>query len=90
MIQENEKREALTRLKKVEGQVRGLFKMVEEERYCMEILQQTSAIHEALRGVEKLVMKGYIETCVTDAIRKGNNAGKIYAELMDAIYKFAK
>jgi DNA-binding FrmR family transcriptional regulator len=90
MISGSEKKDVLGRLKKIEGQVRGISRMVDEDRYCMDILQQTSAVHEALRGIEKIIMKGYLETCVTDAIRQDKKSKKIYTELMDAIYKYAK
>jgi DNA-binding FrmR family transcriptional regulator len=90
MISGSEKKDVLGRIKKIEGQVRGISRMVDEDRYCMDILQQTSAVHEALRGIEKIIMKGYLETCVTDAIRQNKKSNKIYSELMDVIYKYAK
>jgi CsoR family transcriptional regulator, copper-sensing transcriptional repressor len=86
------KKEAAQRLKRIEGQIKGIQKMVEEGRYCVEVLGQISAAQEALRGVGKLIMRNYLENCVTTSLRSGNKkkAGETYRELMDVIYKFAK
>jgi len=62
--------------------------MVEEQRPCIEVLQQLASAQAALRGVSKDVLRNYLERCATDAIRSGDS--DIYDELMDAIYKFAK
>ncbi len=80
------------RLNRIAGQVAGLRKMVDENRYCIEILTQISAVQEALRGVSKVVMQNYLETCATSAIRskQRGKAEKIYHELMNVIYKYAK
>ena len=78
----------LARLNRIEGQVRGVAKMVNENRPCAEVLQQLASIQSALRGVSKSVLRNYLERCATDAIRSGD-AG-VYDELMEAIYKFAK
>jgi DNA-binding FrmR family transcriptional regulator len=61
-------------------------------RYCVEVLGQISAVQEALRGVGKLIMRNYLENCVTSSLRSGSNkkARDTYPELMDVIYKFAK
>ena len=91
MIQEN-KAQALERLKKIEGQIQGLEKMIRDNRYCVEILTQISSVHEALRGVGKVIMQNYLETCATTALRSKSKkkAKQIYQELMEIIYKFAK
>jgi DNA-binding FrmR family transcriptional regulator len=84
--------EAVQRLSRIEGQVKGIKKMVEQGRYCVEVLGQISAVHEALRGVGKLIMRNYLENCVTSSLRSGKQrkARETYAELLDVIYKFAK
>ncbi|MCH7914835.1 MAG: metal-sensitive transcriptional regulator [Deltaproteobacteria bacterium] len=84
--------EAAQRLSRIEGQVKGIKKMVEQGRYCVEVLGQISAVHEALRGVGKLIMRNYLENCVTSSLRSGKQrkARETYAELMDVVYKFAK
>ncbi len=86
------RREAAQRLNRIEGQVKGIKKMVEEGRYCVEVLGQISAVHEALRGVGKLIMRNYLGNCVTSSLRSGSSkkAKETYSELMDVIYKFAK
>ncbi len=83
------KAQALDRLSRIEGQVRGLKKMVEDERYCPEVLAQVASVQEALRGFAKLMMRNYLEGCATKAIRSGDRDG-IYDELMDVIFKFAR
>ncbi|MFQ5894238.1 MAG: metal-sensitive transcriptional regulator [Nitrospinota bacterium] len=88
-IGEERKSQILNRLARIEGQVRGLQRMVEEGRYCVEILGQLSAVHEALRGVGKEVMRNYLEGCVTRAIREGRG-GEIYDEVMDILHKYAR
>ena len=80
------------RLNRISGQVNGLQKMLDDDRYCLDILQQISSIHEALRGAGKVLMRNYLEVCATDAIKstQKDEQDKIYHELMDVIYKFAK
>ena len=78
----------LDRLSRVEGQVRGVARMVGDQRPCMEVLQQLASVQAALRGVTKTVLRNYLERCATDAIRSGETG--VYDELMEAIYKFAK
>lgn len=84
--------ESLTRLRRIEGQVRGLQRMVEEGRYCADILVQVSSVQEALRAVGKLVMRNHLEHCVTDALRSGDRleAERAYAEVLDLMYKHAR
>jgi len=86
------RKEATQRLNRIEGQIKGIRKMVEEGRYCVEVLGQISAVHEALRGVGKLIMRNYLENCVTHSLRSGSTkmAKQTYGDLMDVIYKFAK
>lgn len=62
----------LKRLSRLEGQVRGVARMVEEERYCVDILTQTAAIRAALKGVERLVLENHAHHCVEDAIAAGD------------------
>jgi CsoR family transcriptional regulator, copper-sensing transcriptional repressor len=61
----------LQRLRRIEGQVRGLVRMVEAERYCVEILTQLRAVRAALRRVEDSVLREHVEHCVAQAIRSG-------------------
>lgn len=80
--------EALKRLKNVEGQVKGLMRMVEAEKYCVDILTQISAARAALNRVGMLILKRHIENCVSNAIKKDGSEGKeIIDELMQMIAK---
>ena len=66
------KQQCSDRLKRVEGQVRGIARMVDEERYCIDILTQIRAVQAALRSVEDIVLKDHVEHCVEGAIASGN------------------
>jgi DNA-binding FrmR family transcriptional regulator len=81
----------LKRLRRIEGQVRGLQKMVEEDRYCADILIQISSVHEALRGVGRELMRNHLKHCASSAIRHGgNDAESMYDELIDMMYKHVR
>jgi DNA-binding FrmR family transcriptional regulator len=86
---ERVQKSALRRLSIIEGQVRGLRRMVEEGTGCVEILTQISAIHEALRGVGKVIVRHHIETCVTEGLQT-EKKHQHQDELMDLIYKLSK
>lgn len=78
----------VTRLARIEGQVRGLRKMVEEERYCADILIQVSSVQQALRAVSRELMRNHLQHCATNAIRKGNQEGEqMYDEILDLAFK---
>jgi len=74
----------LQRLRRIEGQVRGLQKMVEDERYCAEVLTQIASVENALGAVSKVLLRNHLEHCVTGAIRTGKpgEAEKKYDELL--------
>jgi CsoR family transcriptional regulator, copper-sensing transcriptional repressor len=77
----------IKRLRRIEGQVRGLQKMVDEDRYCADILTQISSVQEALRGVGKELMRNHLKHCATGAIRSGGEeADSMYDELVDLMY----
>lgn len=82
----------LNRLRRIEGQVRGLQKMVEEDRYCADILVQISSVQEALRGVGRNLMRNHLRHCATDAIQHGSarDAEAMYDELVDLIYTHSR
>ncbi|MCP3900802.1 MAG: metal-sensitive transcriptional regulator [Desulfobacteraceae bacterium] len=88
MINEQVKKNALTRLKKIEGQIRGVAKMVEGEKYCIDIINQITAAEKALDGVAKIIMKRHVESCVTSAIVKGEGQNKI-DELIETVFKYS-
>ena len=66
------KEKLVRRLKIIEGQVRGLQEMVEKGAYCIDIITQTSAVKQALSGIEDVIMESHLATCVLDQIKKGN------------------
>ena len=72
MLDAETKRRSLTRLRRIEGQVRGLQRMIDEEQYCVDILLQLSAVQGALAQVAKLVLQRHIESCVADTMRGGS------------------
>jgi DNA-binding FrmR family transcriptional regulator len=81
----------LKRLRRIEGQVRGLQKMVEEDRYCADILTQISSVQEALRGVGRELMRNHLKHCATKAIRAGaGEADAMVDELVGLIYKHSR
>lgn len=86
------KENMLLRLRRVEGQVRGVQKMLEEERYCPDVLTQMSAIHESLRSVERILMKNHLQHCATEALRSGDEikAQQTYDELTELFYRHAR
>lgn len=73
------------RLRRIEGQVRGLQRMVDEGRYCAEVLTQISSVQEALRGVGRIMLHNHLTHCTTDAIRSGDpaDAERVIGELME-------
>ena len=81
----------LNRLRRLEGQVRGIQRMIEEDRYCADILTQVSSIQEALRGVARELMRNHLKHCASSAIRAGeDDAEAMYDELVDLMYKHSR
>src|ERR1700689_3829458 len=78
----------LKRLRRIEGQVRGLQKMVEEDRYCADIITQVASVQEALRGVARNLMPNHLHHCAAKALRssKKEDAEAMYDELLEMIY----
>jgi len=82
-------RQVQDRLRRIEGQVRGLQKMVEDDRYCIDVLTQVSAVKAALESVALLLLADHAETCVADAIRAGDGSEKV-RELNGAIERLVR
>jgi len=82
----------LRRLRRIEGQIRGLQRMVEEDRYCADILTQVTSAQEALRAVARALMRNHLAHCATHAIRSGSVEDRqtMYDELLGMIYKNAR
>ena len=79
----------LKRLRRIEGQIRGLHRMVEEDRYCPDIITQIASAQEALRSVGRALMKNHLQHCATKAIREGDarETQQVYDELLELIYR---
>lgn len=86
------RKQVAARLSRIEGQVRGLGRMVEEDRYCPDILTQLASVHAALRGVGKLLMRSHLQHCVTGALRSGDPAAaeRTYDEVMELMYRHTR
>jgi DNA-binding FrmR family transcriptional regulator len=91
-MRQDAKDSALKRLQRIEGQVRGLIRMVEEERYCIDVVTQISAARAALRKVEEEVLQDHVAHCVEHAISSGNKAEqrRKVAELMEVFSRAAR
>lgn len=84
-----DKHAVLGRLRRVEGQVRGLQRMVEEDRYCIDVLTQVHAARAALEGVALVLLRDHTEHCVADAIRTGDGSDKV-RELSEAVERLVR
>jgi DNA-binding FrmR family transcriptional regulator len=90
MIDGETRMKTLGRLRRIEGQVQGLQRMIEADAYCVDILLQISAVQGALEQVQKLLLGTHIESCVSDAIRSGSKADrqKKIDELLEVFARF--
>ncbi len=87
-MREAEKKDILQRLKAIEGHLRGIQRMVEEDRYCVDILKQTRAVQKALQKVDATILENHLQTCVTRALRSENEEERtcVIEELMDVYH----
>lgn len=81
------KTEALKRLNYIEGHLSGVKRMVEEDKYCVDVLKQTFAIRRAIEKVESMLLEGHLDTCVVEGIRDGRDK-EVLGELME-LYSLA-
>ncbi len=78
----------LKRLRPIEGQIRGIHKMVEENRYCPDIITQIASVQQALRGVARQLLRNHLKHCATAAIKKGpKEADATYDEVLELVYR---
>ncbi len=85
------KKRNLARLRRIEGQVRGLQKMVEEERWCADVLTQVVSVQEALRGVSRELMRNHLKHCAANAARTDEeSADAVYDELVELMFRYAR
>jgi CsoR family transcriptional regulator, copper-sensing transcriptional repressor len=89
-IKANDKHQLQNRLRRIEGQVRGLQRMVEEEAYCVEILTQIASIVSASEKVALILLNDHVEHCVREAIEGGQKADEKVAELAAAVERFLR
>lgn len=88
---EETKGDLLRRLSRVRGQVDGVRRMIEEERYCPDIMQQISAAHSALRAAEKVLLRSHLDHCATHGIEQGGeSAVRAREELVDLFYRYMR
>jgi len=81
----------LNRLRRLEGQVRGVQRMIEEDRYCADILTQISSVQEALRSVGRELMRNHLKHCAASAVRSSEaDAEQVYDELVDLMFKHSR
>jgi len=84
--------EEIPRLKRIEGQIRGIQKMIENERYCIDILTQLSSVQGAIKSVEENILERHLKGCVQHSFTKGNKVDKAekIAEVIDVLKRFRK
>ena len=78
------------RLRRIEGQVRGVQRMVDEEAYCVDVLTQIGSVVSALEKVGTILLKDHVEHCVRESIEKGENPDEKIEELTDAVERFLR
>jgi DNA-binding FrmR family transcriptional regulator len=89
-IKEGDKEKLLNRLRRIEGQVRGLKRMVDEEAYCVDILTQIGSVFSASEKVATILLKDHVEHCVRESIEKGECADEKIEELTAAVERFLR
>ena len=84
--------EDIVRLKRIEGQIRGVQKMIEDKRYCIDILTQLSSVVGAIKGVEQNILERHLKGCVQQSFAKGSkqDRGQKIDEVVDVLKKFRK
>ena len=91
MLTPDKKEDVLLRLKRLEGQIRGVQKMVDQDKYCVDIMIQLAAVRSATRNVGKEILESHAHSCVLEAIQSDNiDSDETIDELIDVIFKFNK
>ncbi len=88
-LSDDKREDFRSRLSRIEGQVRGVQRMVEEDRYCGDVLNQTHSVQQALKSVERKILRNHLETCLTNAVQSGDDEARqeSYDEFMDLLKK---
>ena len=89
-MEKNTKKETLRRLKIIEGHLDKVIEMIKEDKYCIDVLQQSLAVQNALKGVDGLILDQHLRKCVSDAFKKGNSRKEKSIKELIKIYKFSK
>lgn len=89
-MKKNTKKETLRRLKIIEGHLKKVIKMVEDDKYCVDILQQSLAVQNALKGVDSLILNQHLRKCVTEAMKNGNRKKEKSIKELLKIYQLSK
>ena len=87
LVERQDKPQLTRRLNRIEGQIRGIGRMVEEDRYCVDILRQTFAVRRALQKLESQLIDGHLRTCVVDGVKEGREE-QVLTELVE-LYEIA-
>ena len=85
-----DKPEILVRLRRMEGQLKGIQKMVEEDKYCVDVLNQLSSVIAATQKVANIIMRDHIKGCVRDALTRNENSDEYVNELVSVVERFAR
>ncbi|MHB1343578.1 MAG: metal-sensitive transcriptional regulator [Thermoleophilia bacterium] len=86
----HDKAKLLARLRRIEGQVRGVHKMIDEEQYCVDVLTQVSSVMAALQSVGLIVLEDHIQGCVRNALESGESGDRAVEELIGVVQRFVK
>lgn len=89
-LNEKTKEEVLPRIKRIKGQIEGIERMINERRYCVDIINQITAVRRALEKVSLIIMESHIQTHVVEAIKSGEKSDEIIKELTETIFKFIR
>jgi CsoR family transcriptional regulator, copper-sensing transcriptional repressor len=88
-VRDSTRKDALTRVRRLEGQVRGIARMIQQDAYCIDVLTQLHAVSAACDAVGLMLLDDHVRTCVTDAVRGGDGDQKL-TELTAAVRRFAR
>ena len=86
----SDKAEILLRLRRIEGQIKGIQKMIEEDKYCVDVLNQLSSVMAASQKVANVIMRDHIQGCVRDALARDDHSEEYVNELISVVEKFTK
>ncbi len=86
-IVQADKKEVLKRLNYIEGHLKGIRKMIDDDQYCVDILRQTYAVRKAIEKLEALILENHLQSCVVDGIKQGND--KVVIEELVQLYNLA-